>query len=72
MRRGERHIVRCGACIDLVALFSLDASRSMTHTKRTMITNDQARTMQHGSQHTLGRRLRLRLRVVALRLRSVA
>jgi hypothetical protein len=50
----------------------------MTHIKRTMITNDQARTMQHGSQHTLGRRLRLRLRLrlslrtAALRLRSMA
>jgi hypothetical protein len=51
---------------------SLDVSRSVTHTKQTMITNDQARMMQHGSQHMLGRRLRLRLRVVGLRLRSAA
>jgi hypothetical protein len=44
----------------------------MPHIKRTMITNDQARTMQRGSQHGHGRRLLLRLRVVGLRLRSVA
>jgi hypothetical protein len=53
-------------------MFSLDALLSMTHIKRTMITHDQARTLRRGSQLMLGRRLRLRLRVVALRLRGAA
>jgi hypothetical protein len=50
----------------------LDASLAMAHIKRTMITNGQARSMQQGSQRTLGRRLLPRLRVIRLRLRGAA
>jgi len=44
----------------------------MAHINRTMITNDQARSMQQGSQRTRGRRLLPRLRVIGLRLLAAA
>jgi hypothetical protein len=50
----------------------LDDLLAMTHKKQTMVTNDQARSMQQGSQRTRGGRLLRRLRVTGLRLRSVA